>query len=280
MYVKTNTILDKILAQKEAELRDSMHGAGGDTAWIAQVMHHAQEADPPRDFAAALRRETVALIAEVKKASPSKGVIVEDFDPVQIGTTYDVNGAAAISVLTDEQFFQGHLRYMKDVREAVTVPVLRKDFIIDDFQVYEGRAAGADAILLIVAALEDAQMADLYATITGLGMTALVEVHDERELERAVKLNPTVLGINNRDLKTFDVDLETTARLGALVPDDVLLVAESGIRNAEDMAHMGTLGAHAVLVGEHLVKAAASANADLAQAVQAFSSQARTPKPK
>ena len=277
MYVKTNTVLDKILAQKEQDLRDAMHGAGGGTAWLAQVMHYAEEADPPRDFAGALRRDTVALIAEVKKASPSKGVIVEDFDPVQIGTTYDANGAAAISVLTDEPFFQGHLRYMKEVRAAVQVPVLRKDFIIDDFQVYEGRAASADAILLIVAALEDQQMADLYATITGLGMTALVEVHDEAELERALKLNPVVIGINNRDLKTFDVDLETTARLSQLVPDDVILVAESGIRHAEDVAHMGRLGAHAVLVGEHLVK---TADVELAEAVRSFSSQARTPAPK
>ncbi len=271
MYIKTNTILDKILAQKEAELRDAMHSL----AWVARVMYDAEEAEPAREFAAALQRETVALIAEVKKASPSRGIIVQDFDPVQIGTAYDANGAAAISVLTDEQFFQGHLRYMKEVHEAVSVPILRKDFIIDDFQVYEGRAAGADAILLIVAALEDAQMADLYATITGLGMTALVEVHDEGELDRALELNPVVVGINNRDLKTFDVDLETTARLSVLVPDDVILVAESGIRSVEDVAYMGALGAHAVLVGEHLVQ-----SVELVQAVQAFSNQRRLPRTK
>jgi indole-3-glycerol phosphate synthase len=155
---------------------------------------------------AAVRRETVALIAEVKHASPSKGVLMADFDPVRLGTTYADNGAAAISVLTDEQFFQGHLDYLTAVKHAVDVPVLRKDFVIDPYQVYEGRAAGADAILLIVAALDDTCLADLHALITGLGMAALVEVHNEAELERALKIDPALIGVNNRDLKTFEVD--------------------------------------------------------------------------
>lgn len=274
MYVKTNTFLDRILAHKQEELRRSYWEAGGNlnggTAWKAQAQHYAETAPPPRNFAAALWRETVALIAEVKQASPSKGVLIEDFDPITIGRTYAENGAAAISVLTDERFFQGSLRDMRDVRGAVSVPVLRKDFIIDSYQVYEGRASGADAMLLIAAALEDKHMADLYAQITGLGMTALVEVHTEDEMERALKIGAKVVGINNRDLKTFEVDLNTTERLARLVPNDVILVAESGIMNPDDVRRMGDLGAHAVLVGESLMK-----SSDMAAAVRAFSAQAR-----
>lgn len=274
MYVKTNTFLDKILAHKQEELRRIYEEEGGNlnggTAWLAQVQHYAQTAPPPRDFAAALKRDTVALIAEVKKASPSKGVLIENFDPVAIGKTYAENGAAAISVLTDEQFFQGSLKYMREVRGAVNIPVLRKDFIIDAYQVYEGRASGADAMLLIVAALEDQHMTDLYALITELGMTALVEVHTEDEMERALKLGAKVIGINNRDLKTFEVDLNTTARLAKLVPDDVILVAESGIANAADVRQMGALGAHAILVGESLVK-----SDNIGAAVRTFSTQPR-----
>lgn len=270
MYIKTNTILDKILARKEEEIVERQAKTP-----LARLMSGAKTACTPRDMLAALQKETVALIAEVKKASPSKGVLIEDFDPVALGTTYATHGAAAISVLTDEDFFQGHLDYMTVVRGQVNVPVLRKDFIIDPYQVYEGRVAQADAILLIVAALEDAQLAELYDLITELGMTPLVEVHDEAELERALKINAQLIGVNNRDLKTFEVDLNTTARLAALVPDDVVLVAESGIRNAQDVHQMGELGAHAVLVGESLVKAADSSDGDLPATVQAFSSQAR-----
>jgi indole-3-glycerol phosphate synthase len=278
MYVKTNTFLDKILAQKTLDLRRIWGEAGGNLdggpAWHAQVRHYAEQATPPRGFIGALRKDTVALIAEVKKASPSKGVLIEDFDPVRIGKTYADNGAAAISVLTDEPFFQGHLDYMRAVRAATTVPVLRKDFIIDDYQVYEGRASGADAMLLIAATLDDAQLADLHATITGLGMAALVEVHEEAEMERALKLGARLIGINNRDLRTFDVDLATTARRAPLVPEEVVLVAESGIRDADDVRRMGELGAHAVLVGESLVRAHGPDDG-MAQAVRAFSSQPR-----
>lgn len=267
-FVRTDTILDKILANTVEEIaaRQAIRSP-------AEVIDAAQSAPAPRDMLAALRRDTVALIAEVKHASPSKGVLIENFDPLALGTTYDQNGAAAISVLTDQQFFKGSLDYLTTIREAVSVPVLRKDFIVDPYQVYEGRAAGADAILLIVAALEDRQLADLHALVSELGMAALVEVHNEAELDRALSIDPALIGINNRDLKTFHVDLNTTARIAQLVPDRVTLVAESGVHSAEDVRRMGELGAHAVLVGEALVK-----SVDVGETVRAFSSQIRTRK--
>lgn len=262
-YVKTDTVLDKILAHKVEE-----NAARKTQRPLPELREMIAEVDAPLDFA--LRRETVALIAEVKKASPSKGVLIEDFDPVAIGTTYAQNGAAAISVLTDERFFQGNMRYLRAVRDAVNVPLLCKEFVIDPYQVYEARAFGADAVLLIVAALEDSQMRELYNLIVELGMTALVEVHNEAEIARALALGAKVIGINNRDLRTFHVDMETTARLAKLVPQDVTLVAESGISSAEDVRRMGQLGAHAVLVGESLVKAD-----NIAERVRDFSSQPR-----
>lgn len=268
-YIETGTILDKILAQKSLEIIEATR----EPAWLAQTEHYARTAPPPRDFAAALRRDTVALIAEVKKASPSKGVLIENFDPVALGKTYADNGAAAISVLTDEKFFQGKLRDMRQVRESVNVAVLRKDFIIDEYQVYEGRAAGADAMLLIVMALEDRQLTDLHALITSLGMAALVEVHNENELERALKLEATLIGVNNRDLRTFHEDITTTERLAKLVPSGVTLVAESAIRSADDVRRMGDCGANAVLVGESLVKAD-----NIALRVREFSGQLRKAK--
>jgi indole-3-glycerol phosphate synthase len=267
-FVKTDTVLDRILAAKAETLAD-VYGKG--RVETEQLERAAMAASPPREFAGALRqRDTVALIAEVKHASPSKGILIEPFDPVELGNTYAQNGAAAISVLTDEPFFQGHLDHMGQVREAVSVPVLRKDFIIDPYQVYEGRAAGADAMLLIVAALEDSQLNELHDLITELGMAALVEVHNEAEIERALKIGSNLIGVNNRDLKTFHEDLGTTARLTKLAPPDVTLVAESAIRSADDVRRMGELGAHAVLVGEGLVKAD-----NIAKQVRSFSSQRR-----
>lgn len=263
LFIKTDTILDKILEQKQVEVAEAGHKAGS-------VQRSAHTALAPRDFAGALRKDTVALIAEVKKASPSKGVLVENFDHLMIGKIYAENGAAAISVLTDEQFFQGKLEYMTEVRAATNIPVLRKDFVIDPFQVYEARAAQADAVLLIVMALEDMQLKDLHNLIRELGMSALVEVHNEAELERALKIDAKLIGVNNRDLRTFHEDLNTTARVAELVPDDVTLVAESAIRSSADVLKMGELGAHAVLVGEGLVKAD-----NIAQQVRNFSSQSR-----
>lgn len=263
MFVKTDTILDKILARKVEEVE-------ADRGRLPELRRAAEIAPPPLDFAGALRRDTIALIAEIKKASPSKGVLIENFDPVALGETYAANGAAAISILTDQDFFQGHIDYLKAVRAAVSIPLLRKEFIIDPAQVYEGRAAGADAVLLIVAALTDAQLADLRGLIEALGMAALVEVHNEAELERALRIGATLIGVNNRDLRTFREDLTTTGRIAALVPPEVTLVAESAIRSLEDARRMGEQGARAILVGEGLVK-----SDNIAFTVKAFSSVER-----
>jgi indole-3-glycerol phosphate synthase len=265
MFVKTETILDKILAHKVDEVAARKRELS-----LADVRRAAETAPSVRDFAAALRRETVALIAEVKKASPSKGVLIANFEPVALAQTYASNGAAALSVLTDEAFFQGHLDYLRAIRSVVHVPVLCKEFVIDEYQVIEARAAGADAVLLIVAALEDPQLADLHSVVVGLGMAALVEVHNEDELVRALRVGGTLIGVNNRDLKTFREDLNTTAQIARLVPPTITLVAESAIRNADDVRRMGELGAHAVLVGEGLVK-----SADIGAQVRLFSGQRR-----
>jgi indole-3-glycerol phosphate synthase len=251
-FVRTETVLDRILDRKAQEIEERRKNVPQ-----SRFEEAVKLVTPPRDMLGALRQDanTVALVAEVKHASPSKGVLIEPFEPVTLGRTYAKYGAAAISVLTDEPFFQGSLDDMRDVRNAVDVPVLRKDFVIDPYQVYEGRAAGADAILLIVAALDDAQLADLHALVAELGMTALVEVHNEGELTRALKISPPLIGINNRDLKTFKVSLDTTRRLAQRVPAGVTLVAESGIKDSPDVREMGRAGAHAVLVGEALVQA-------------------------
>ncbi len=264
-YVETGTILDKIMAHKLREINITRAAVS-----FAEVRKAAALAPPPLDVIEALTRDTVALIAEVKRASPSKGVLMEPFFPVDLARTYTNNGAAMISVLTDSRFFRGELAYLQRIRRVVEIPLLRKEFMLDPYQVYEARGAGADAILLIVAALEDAQLAQLHTLATDLGMTPLVEVHNEAELERALKLNPTLIGVNNRDLKTFKVDMETTGRIANLVPKGVTLVAESGMKSAADVQRMGQLGAHAVLIGEGLVTAR-----DIAATVKAFSKQAR-----
>jgi indole-3-glycerol phosphate synthase len=250
-FTKTNTILDKILAHKVAEIgRRSAH-----VSFSAMRVLAEQSPFPVRSFAAALHQPHVALIAEVKKASPSKGVLAADFDPLQIADAYQRSGASAISVLTDEQFFMGHLDDLRAVRQEVEVPLLRKDFVISPYQVDEARANGADAVLLIVAALGDDLLRDLHDRILSYGMTALVEVHDELEVERALKVGASVIGINNRNLHTFQVSLEVTERLARWIPEGVTLVAESGIHTAEDVERMSAAGAHAVLVGESLVTA-------------------------
>lgn len=250
-YLRTGTILDTILAHKAEEV-----SARRASVPLERFENAARLVSPARDFRAALHRPTVALIAEVKHASPSKGVLIDPFDPVALGAVYAQNGAAAISVLTDERFFQGHLDHLSAVCRAVDVPVLRKEFVIDPYQVYEGRAAGADALLLIVAALDDARLEDLHALIEALGMAALVEVHNEAELERALRVDPRLVGVNNRDLATFTVDLATTERLARLIPPGVTLVAESGLHTPDDVARMGAAGADAVLIGASLVTAA------------------------
>jgi indole-3-glycerol phosphate synthase len=230
---------------------------------------------PARDFVGALRRANgrVALIAEVKRASPSKGDLVRGhFDPSALAQVYAQNGAAAVSVLTDEQFFKGALAHLRQVRACVALPLLRKDFIIDPYQVYEARAAGADAVLLIVAALDNALLRDLIALAHALTLTPLVEVHDEQETERALAADALVIGVNNRDLHTFTTDIATTARCARLLPADGsrVLVSESGIFTAEDVARVAAMGAHAVLVGESIVTAD-----DVAAQVRALSSVCR-----
>ncbi len=250
-FVTTDTVLDRILNRKLEELAHARARiADGEMRRRAEASAFAA-----RDMIAALHGEQVSLIAEVKRASPSKGALTRDFAPVLIAATYAQNGAAAISVLTDEDYFQGSLRYLTAVRRAVATPILRKDFIIDPYQVYQGRAAGADAILLIVAALSDSQLSDLYALTDDLGMTPLVEVHNEWEMSRAMRIGAKLIGVNNRDLKTFQVDLDTTARLAGMVDHDVVLIAESGIFSPADARAMGRLGAHGILVGEALMKA-------------------------
>lgn len=213
------------------------------------------EVDPPRDFLAALKSATgVGLIAEVKKASPSAGLIREDFDPVEIARTYESAGAACISCLTDESYFKGKLEYLTAIRNAVEIPVMRKDFILDRYQVTEARAAGADCILLIAECLDDCTMRDLYFYSSELGMECLVEIYDPENLDRVLKLEAPLIGINNRNLRTFVTDLKHSTDLAARVPDSVYLVSESGIRERSDVEHLLQFGVRGILVGETLMR--------------------------
>ena len=248
-------VLDLIMEHKRVEVPKAM-----ETAPLAQVKAFASVAPQPLDFASALvAKRGASLIAEVKRASPSKGLIAQDWDPVLIAETYARNGAAAISCLTDSRFFQGKLEYLTAIKEHLRaigkqVPVLRKDFVYHEYQVYEARMAGADAVLLIVGVLGDNDLRDLYKLIYSLGMQALVEIHDEAELARALKIDAHVIGVNNRNLKTFQVDIETTGRLRALIPTDKVLVGESGIRDTNDVQRMADMGCDAILVGESFCK--------------------------
>ncbi len=212
---------------------------------------------PPRDFLAALRaRSGIGLIAEVKKASPSAGLIRKDFDPVKIAKIYESAGAACISCLTDEPYFEGKLAYLTDIRSSVSIPIMRKDFILDRYQVTEARAAGADCILLIAECLDDCTMRDLYFYASELGMECLVEVYEPENLDRVLKLEAPLVGINNRNLKTFVTDLKHSTDLAARVPDNVYLVSESGIRQRSDVDHLLRCGVRGILVGETLMRQA------------------------
>jgi indole-3-glycerol phosphate synthase len=231
---------------------------------IAKLKHRAEllrasalQRNDFRSFRAAIDRGpgALGLIAEVKKASPSAGVIAEDFDPIQIARTYQSAGANAISVLTDEQYFQGSLSYLTRVRDAVAVPVLRKDFILDESQIFEAVCAGADAILLIVAALEQPQLEYLLRVATDFQLDVLVEVHTMTELDRALATDAAIIGINNRNLATFEVDLNTTEELSEQTPEEIVLVSESGIKSAEDTSRILACGCNAILVGETLMRA-------------------------
>jgi len=209
----------------------------------------------PSGFASALKRQHgAALIAEVKKASPSKGIIRADFDPVNIAVSYENAGANCISVLTDEPYFQGHDDYLKAVKNSVTIPVLRKDFMIDPYQIYESRVLGADCILLIMAALSDDLACELYETALSLNLDVLVEVHDLEELERAAKLNPMMIGVNNRNLKTLQVDINTSFDLLINIPDNCMKISESGIATHDDLMRLHKSGYKGFLVGESLMR--------------------------
>ena len=248
------TFLERIIAATRAELAERQARVP-----LEALREQAATAPAPRDFAAALRPSpagSARLIAEVKRASPSKGLLAERFDPVAQATAYAAGGAAAISVLTEPRYFLGALEHLSAVRAAVDVPVLRKDFLLDPYQVYEARAAGADAALLILAMLDDTLAAELLALIRSLGMEALVEAHNAAEVERAVRLGARVIGVNARDLRTFGVDRAAALRLRALVPADRVYIAESGVTSWRDVAQSRAWGADAALVGEALMRAA------------------------
>jgi indole-3-glycerol phosphate synthase len=248
-------ILDKIVAVKREEIAVARRRRDA-----ASLRRDAESLGGQRDFVGAMRARIgaggAAVIAEVKKASPSKGVLREHFVPAEIAASYERHGAACLSVLTDVHFFQGSADYLAQARNACALPVLRKDFMVDAYQVDEARAMGADCILLIAACLDDAQMADLEAQALALKMAVLVEVHDGRELERALRLKTPLVGINNRNLRTFDVTLQTTLDLLPQVPGDRVLVTESGIRTRDDVRLLRESGVHAFLVGEAFMRAA------------------------
>jgi indole-3-glycerol phosphate synthase len=253
-------VLEKICAEKRDDvtikktLRD-----------VSEIRELAEAQPPCRGFINSLKQKDIALIAEVKKASPSKGIIREDFDPVQIASIYEESGAACLSVLTEKKYFQGHDEYFIAIRNNVSLPMLRKDFMVDEYQIYESRALGADCILIIMAALNDDEAALFYETASTLGMDSLFEVHDEDEMQRALALNPKMLGVNNRNLKTLEVNLETGLSLVKQIPDDILKVAESGIYTRANIETFQDAGYNSFLVGESLMR-----ENDIAQAVKSL----------
>jgi len=253
MSSDTPTILKKILARKHEEIAERSAQVS-----IPQLIEKAKTASVPRGFAAAIAAKIAAgqsgVIAEIKKASPSKGVIREDFDPAAIAQSYEKGGACCLSVLTDVDFFQGADEYLKMARSASTLPVIRKDFIIDEYQIYEARAMGADCILLIVSALSEEQLNQLHEVARSLGMDVLIEVHDGAELDIALKLDNPMVGINNRNLHSFEVSLENTYQLLSKIPDDKIVITESGIHSPADVAAMRQHNVNAFLVGEAFMR--------------------------
>lgn len=243
-------ILDRIVDHKREEVAAAQRRCPRET-----LINSLADAPEVRDFVAALKAaHPMGLIAEVKRASPSAGLIREDFDPVQIAQIYEQHGAACISVLTDEHFFRGSLDYLEQIRGAVNIPVLRKDFILDPYQVYEARSRGADAILLIAECLDDSQLSDLNALAHELGMSTLIELYDPVNIDRVLQVAPPLIGVNNRNLQTFETSLERTLTLRKLIPEDILLIGESGIHSREDVLRLQNGGAHAILVGESLMR--------------------------
>ncbi|MDP1606324.1 MAG: indole-3-glycerol phosphate synthase TrpC [Rhodocyclaceae bacterium] len=259
----SSDILNKILAVKREEVAAALA-----VKPLAAIRAEAEAQPAPRDFVGAIRAKVgaggTAIISEIKKASPSKGVIRPDFHPAEIAADYAMHGAACLSVLTDHQFFQGSTEYLQAARAACALPVLRKDFMIDPYQVYEARAMGADAILLIVAALSNGEMRELEDLALSLGMAVLVESHDAGELDRALKLKTPLIGINNRNLRTFEVSLDTTISQLGRIPADRIVITESGISTPVDVALMKQHGVHAFLVGEAFMRAP-SPGAELAR---------------
>jgi indole-3-glycerol phosphate synthase len=252
MIGMTDTVLDRIVAVKRREI-----AAARERVTEAELRRRLADAPPVRDFFAALVKPgPIRLIAEVKKASPSAGVIREDFDPVAIAQTYERHGASCLSVLTDEPHFQGHLDYLTAVRANVGLPVLRKDFVLDSYQVVEARAAGADAVLLIAECLDDCNLRKLHNEIVELGMTPLVEIYDPENLPRVLEAGATLIGVNNRDLRTFKVDLEHTLRLRPGIPAECVMVSESGVKTHADVERLEAAGVDAILVGESLMREA------------------------
>jgi indole-3-glycerol phosphate synthase len=260
-HALVGTILEKIVATKRREIDDCK------ARRPEHLLREAIAAAPPvRDFFQALSVPgPIRLIAEVKKASPSKGVIRANFDPIEIARIYQRHRASCISVLTDEPYFQGSLVYLHDIRDSVGIPVMRKDFILDKYQLYEARANGADAVLLIAECLDDCQLRSLYNATLELGMTALVELYDPENLPRVLEAGATLIGVNNRDLRTFEVDLDHTLRLREKIPDHCLVVGESGIRTRAHVERLEAAGVDAILVGESLM-----ASPDIGMAVDAL----------
>ena len=258
--IKSGTVLDRIVEVRRAAIAHRKKSVPETV-----LRFGVKQAQPVRDFGAALGRDSVNVIAELKKASPSRGLIRADFDPVALAKSLETAGAAAISVLTEEEFFQGDLKYMRDARGAIGLPVLRKDFIVDPWQVWEARATNADSFLLIVAALDDARLAELLALGRELGMEPLVEVHTREELTRALAMGARILGVNNRNLRTLEVRVETSYELIEAIPEEFIAVCESGLRTHEDLTRLRKAGFDAFLIGEHLM-----AQPDPAVALQAL----------
>jgi indole-3-glycerol phosphate synthase len=248
-----NRMLEQIIAHKQEEIAQQRRQVNQ-----ATLVRQCQNPPPVRDFIAALRNRHAhrqpAVIAEIKRASPSQGVIRDPFDPVAIARSYQQGGAACLSVLTDEKFFQGHADYLSMAKAACDLPILRKDFILDPYQIYQARAMGADAILLIVAALDDRQLFELHELAVALDLAVLVESHDLAELRRALQLPTPLIGVNNRDLQTFTTDLTTTVRLAEHIPDDRIIISESGIHQAADIERLQAHGIHTYLIGESCMR--------------------------
>jgi indole-3-glycerol phosphate synthase len=242
-------ILDEIAAKRKEQLRREM-----DAVPLDAVKRAAEHAAPPREFGRALRKSGLSVIAEVKKASPSRGLLCPDFHPAQIAMRYEAAGADAVSVLTEEAYFQGSSAALREVHDVVQLPVLRKDFVLDSYQIYEARAIGADAVLLIAALLGPEKLREFKKIADSLGLACLMEAHDECEVEAVLSAGAEFVGVNNRDLRTFRVDLNTTERLAALVPKECVLVSESGFRTRADLVRAERAGAGAVLIGETLMR--------------------------